>query len=83
MRCFQGCRQTSDRRLVAVEALPTNLNPGRWSTFTCRHLLAIAEIEQPMETDRGEKWIGNYELEIREPGKDHEDPKLTLRWQMS
>jgi integrase len=47
------------------------------------HLLAIAKIEQPMETDRSEKWIGNYELEIREPGKDHEDPKLTLRWQVS
>jgi DNA-binding transcriptional regulator YhcF (GntR family) len=47
------------------------------------HLLAIARIEQPMETDRGENWIGNYELEIREPGKDHEDPKFTLRWQVS
>lgn len=22
-----------------------------------------------METDRGENWIGNYEIEIREPGK--------------
>lgn len=36
-----------------------------------------------METDRGENWIGNYEIEIREPGKDHGDPKLTLRWQVS
>ncbi len=45
------------------------------------HLLAIARIEQPMETDGGENWIGDYELEIREPGKEHEDPKFTLRWQ--
>jgi hypothetical protein len=34
-----------------------------------------------MEIDRGENWIGDYELEIREPGKEHEDPKFTLRWQ--
>jgi integrase len=47
------------------------------------HLLAIAKLERPMETDCGENWIGNYELEIREPGKEHEDPKLTLRWQVS
>jgi integrase len=45
------------------------------------HLLAIARIERPMDTDHGEDWIGDYELELREPGKEHEDPKLTLRWQ--
>jgi site-specific recombinase XerD/DNA-binding transcriptional regulator YhcF (GntR family) len=44
------------------------------------HLLAIARIERPMETDRGENWIGDYELEIREPGKEQGDPKFTLRW---
>ena len=45
------------------------------------HLLAIARMELPTETDRGESWIGDYELEIREPGNDHQDPKFTLRWQ--
>jgi integrase len=45
------------------------------------HLTAIARIERPRDTDRGEGWIGDYELEIREPGKEHEAPKLTLRWQ--
>lgn len=45
------------------------------------HLLAVARIERPMDTDRGESWIGDYELEIREPSKEHEDPKFTLRWQ--
>lgn len=45
------------------------------------HLLAIARMERPTETDRGESWIGDYELEIREPGKEQEDPKFTLRWQ--
>lgn len=45
------------------------------------HLLAIARIEWPMGTDRGESWVGDYELEIRESGKEHEDPRFTLRWQ--
>ena len=45
------------------------------------HLLAIARVEQPLDTDHGEDWIGDYELEVREPGKEHEDPKFTLRWQ--
>lgn len=44
------------------------------------HLLAIARMERPTETDRGESWIGDYELEIREPGKENEDPKFTLHW---
>jgi integrase/DNA-binding transcriptional regulator YhcF (GntR family) len=47
------------------------------------HLLAIARIECPTDTDRSESWIGDYELEVREPGKEDEDPKLTLRWQVS
>jgi len=45
------------------------------------HLLAIARMEQPTETDRGESWIGDYELEIRQPGKEQQNPLLTLRWQ--
>ena len=45
------------------------------------HLLAIAGMERPTETDRGESWIGDYELEIRKPGKEEEDSKFTLRWQ--
>jgi hypothetical protein len=47
------------------------------------HLLAITRIECPTGTDRGESWIGDYELEVREPGKEDENPKLTLRWQVS
>jgi integrase len=53
---------------------------GRPDSFRA-HLLAIARIERPIETDPGEDWIGDYELEIREPGNEHDDPKLTLRWQ--
>jgi integrase len=45
------------------------------------HLLAIARMEQPLDTDRGECWIGDFELEIREPGKESGDSKFTLRWQ--
>ncbi|MGH3802282.1 MAG: tyrosine-type recombinase/integrase, partial [Pseudonocardiaceae bacterium] len=44
------------------------------------HLLAIARIEEPKDTNGGDDWIGDYELEIREPGKEHMDPVLTLRW---
>ena len=36
------------------------------------HLLAIARIEWPMETDRRENAIGDHELEIREPQKTPE-----------
>jgi hypothetical protein len=53
-----------------------------WPDSFRAHLLAIARIERPMETDRGENWIGEYELEVREPGKEDEDPRLTLRWQV-
>lgn len=45
------------------------------------HLLAIARMEAPQHTDSGENWIGDFELEVREPGKEHQDPELTLRWQ--
>jgi hypothetical protein len=43
-------------------------------------LVAIARIGAPEETDGGEGWIGDYELEVREPGHEHQDPDLTLRW---
>jgi DNA-binding transcriptional regulator YhcF (GntR family) len=43
------------------------------------HLLAIARIETPADTDDSEHWISNYELEIAElAGRE---PKLVLRWQ--
>lgn len=45
------------------------------------HLVAIARVEAPEETDGGEGWIGDYELEVREPGHEHQEPLLTLRWQ--
>lgn len=45
------------------------------------HLLAIARIEEPGDTNGGDDWIGDYELEVRRPGKEHMDPVLTLRWQ--
>ena len=47
------------------------------------HLIAIARIEAPAETDDREGWIGDYELEVREPGMEHSDPVLTFRWQGS
>ncbi|MGH3684818.1 MAG: GntR family transcriptional regulator, partial [Pseudonocardiaceae bacterium] len=47
------------------------------------NLLAIARIEEPRDTNGGDDWIGDYELEVRRPGKEHMDPVLTLRWQKS
>ncbi|MGH3816637.1 MAG: tyrosine-type recombinase/integrase, partial [Pseudonocardiaceae bacterium] len=32
------------------------------------HLLAIARIEEPRDTNDGDDWIGDYELEVRRPG---------------
>lgn len=43
------------------------------------HLLAIARIETPTDTDDGDNWISNYELEVAEP--TGREPKLVLRWQ--
>lgn len=45
------------------------------------HLLAIARMEDTLRTDSGENWIGEFELEVREPGKEHKEPQLILRWQ--
>lgn len=45
-----------------------------------RTSFAIARIETATEIRSGADCIGNYELEVRDPGKEHEDPKLTLRW---
>jgi integrase len=45
------------------------------------HLLAIARIEESKDTNGSDDWIGDYELEVREFGKEHAKPILTLRWQ--
>ncbi|MGH4020707.1 MAG: hypothetical protein ACRDT0_16070 [Pseudonocardiaceae bacterium] len=38
-------------------------------------------MEDTLRTDSGENWIGEFELEVREPGKEHKEPQLILRWQ--
>jgi len=45
------------------------------------HLLSIARLEAPHDTDAGTSWIGDFELEVREAGQDDQAPVLTLRWQ--
>ena len=45
------------------------------------HLLAIARIEDPLSTDGGDTWIGDYELEVRDPDEPGKEPKRVLRWQ--
>jgi hypothetical protein len=45
------------------------------------HLIGIARIEAPDETDAGEQWIGGYELEVRKVGAEENSPEfVTLRW---
>jgi len=43
------------------------------------HLLAIARIEAPEDTDNGDSWINDYELEVAETVS--QEPTLVLRWQ--
>jgi DNA-binding transcriptional MocR family regulator len=43
------------------------------------HLLAIARIEAPAETDGNDRWISDYELEVAETAG--QKPMLVLRWQ--
>ena len=45
------------------------------------HLLSIARLEAPHDTDAGTSWINDFELEVREAGQDDQAPVLTLRWQ--
>jgi len=45
------------------------------------HLLSIARLEAPDSADAGTGWIGDFELEVREVGREDELPMLTLRWQ--
>jgi integrase/DNA-binding transcriptional regulator YhcF (GntR family) len=42
------------------------------------HLVGIARVEDPGRTDDAENWVGNYELEVYEPGR--EQPVLTMRY---
>jgi hypothetical protein len=42
------------------------------------HLVGIARVEDPGRTDDAENWVGNYELEVYEPGS--EQPVLTMRY---
>jgi len=43
------------------------------------HLLAIARIEAPEDTDNGDSWINDYELEVAETVS--QEPTLVLCWQ--
>jgi hypothetical protein len=48
------------------------------------HLVGIARIEEPSETDAGEQWIEKYELEVRKLGTGENSPALAiLRWDES
>lgn len=48
--------------------------PTNWR----HHLLAIARMNDPMNTDGGEAWIGLFELEVRRPG--HVQIERIFRW---
>ena len=42
------------------------------------HLVGIARMEAPERAGDGEGWIGDFELEVSEPGSA--EPAVTLRW---
>ena len=42
------------------------------------HLVGIARMEAPERAGDGEGWIGDFELEVSEPGSA--EPVVTLRW---
>ena len=42
------------------------------------HLVGIARVEVPERAGEGEDWIGDFELEVSEPGSA--EPTVTLRW---
>lgn len=44
------------------------------------HLLAIARIEDPAETGSGDRWIGEFELEVHDPEAPNAGPVRVLRW---
>ena len=44
------------------------------------HLLGIARIEDPDNTDAGESWIGRYELEVAPADPRSPVAPMTLRW---
>jgi hypothetical protein len=48
------------------------------------HLIGIARIEAPSETEAGGQWIEKYELEVRKLGTEENSPPLAiLRWDES
>lgn len=44
------------------------------------HLLAIARLEDSRETNSGDSWIGEYELEVIDPEQPNAGPVRVLRW---
>lgn len=46
------------------------------------HMVAIARLVDPKNTDTGENWIDRYELAVFERGAriDRDQPKFCFRW---
>lgn len=44
------------------------------------HLVAIARLEAPDVTDRGERWVGEFELEVVDPADRTAGSVRVLRW---
>ena len=45
-----------------------------------KHLVAIARMEAPEATDRGESWVSEFELEMIDPADRPAGPVRVLRW---
>ena len=62
-------RRYPPRIVTASLADPASFRP---------HLVGIARMEAPERAGDGEGWIGDFELEVFEPGST--EPAVTLRW---
>jgi len=75
--CWAVTLRGPDGRRYPPRLVQAGNNPDSFRS----HLVRIARIEEPGETDAGEQWIGKYELEVRKIGTDESSPSLvTLRW---
>ncbi|MPZ66773.1 MAG: hypothetical protein GEU83_15115 [Pseudonocardiaceae bacterium] len=70
-------RDPDGRRYPPRDVVEDIDQPGRFRA----HLLFIARIEDPENTDRGENWIGRFELEVIDPEAPRIGPVRVLRWE--
>jgi hypothetical protein len=75
---YAGVDPVTKRRHDLVEIVPSGPQAERKARAVRDRLVGIARVEAREQTDDGEAWIGDFELEVSEPGST--EPAVTLRW---